>query len=267
MKSATKIIIFIFGCFLFSIVGGVLLNQNNEVGGLLFISGPLLFSILLTYFSHKQKRFSFLKFNFSGNAKWYLISFLLYPIVVTTIIFIGNLNDITVIYFENKHILIQTILTQLLLRFVFAFAEEVGWRGFLETELKTQNYSNNTRHIFVGIVWALWHLPFILATPYTSIPYAIFIPTFILGVIVLSFIYGFLFEKTKSIWAGVLFHGLANTIAWSIIDSKFLLIKNPIVANISPESILGLLFFGGIAILTRRHNFSKHININKEYNG
>lgn len=254
MHIKNRILIFILGCFSFSILGGYLINAKIEAGGLVFIISPFLFSLILNISNRKENRFSFLKFNFKGNIKWYFLSILLYPVALIFIISIGRLIHFTTLNFEKSTLLFHTILIEFIPRMIFAFFEEMGWRGFLELEFKRKGVHAIKRHFYIGIIWALWHLPFIFATAYTTIPYAIFIPTFILGVIILSFIYGYLLQKTNSIWAGVFFHGISNTLAWSIISSKFAVFSNPLLVNISPESVLGLLIFGSIAFIFFKKN-------------
>ena len=46
--------------------------------------------------------------------------------------------------------------------FLAGALEEFGWRGFAQVRLQ-QRYSAVTASIVVGLVWAFWHLPFIVA--------------------------------------------------------------------------------------------------------
>ncbi len=246
MYAKNRILIFIAGCFSFSVLGAFLLSAKIEAGGLVFILGPFLFAMALILSKKQEKKFSFLAFNFNGNSSSYFLSILLYPMALLFFISIGSLLQLTKFNFDKSTLLFNSILLEFFPRMIFAFLEEMGWRGFLESEFKKANIPSIQRHFYIGIVWALWHLPFIFTSNYTTIPYGIFIPTFILGVIFLSFIYGFLLQKTNSIWAGVFFHGISNTLAWAVISSNFAFFSNPILVNISPESILGLLFFGSI---------------------
>ena len=158
----------------------------------------------------------------------------------------------TIFNSNNMGLFAATFLAQLLPRFSFAFFEEMGWRGYLEAEFIKLNLGYFKRHLIVGLVWAVWHLPFILYMSSSNLPYSIFIPMFFTGVVVLAFILGQLLEKTGSIWPGIIFHGMSNTVAWAVLSSKIVVVNNPILFNITPESVLGILLFATIAYLIIR---------------
>ncbi|MDH5656630.1 MAG: CPBP family glutamic-type intramembrane protease, partial [Spirochaetia bacterium] len=87
-----------------------------------------------------------------------------------------------------------------------------------------------------GIVWALWHYPLILSTEYTNIPMQIFLPLFTAGIVISAFVYGQIRKFTQSVWPAVIMHGVANTVAFSIIDNQLFSFDNKILFYISPES-------------------------------
>jgi uncharacterized protein len=57
-----------------------------------------------------------------------------------------------------------------------AVGEELGWRGFLLSELQSK-LSRRTSAIVMGILWSLWHLPafFLPGMPQTLVPPAAFL--------------------------------------------------------------------------------------------
>jgi CAAX protease family protein len=62
--------------------------------------------------------------------------------------------------------------------FTGASGEELGWRGFLLSQLHAK-VSERTSAIFMGVVWALWHLPafFFPGMPQQRMPEAPFLLT------------------------------------------------------------------------------------------
>ena len=124
MNSKNRILIFIAGCFSFSVLGGFLLHAKVEAGGLVFILGPFLFAMALILSRKTESRFSFLQFNFKGNSKNYFLSIVLYPIALLFIIGIGNLLQLTKINFDKSTLLFHSILIEFFSRMIFAFFEE-----------------------------------------------------------------------------------------------------------------------------------------------
>ncbi len=59
--------------------------------------------------------------------------------------------------FKNIYVTITTLLMSCLYLLITAFVEEIAWRGFLLERLSFHKKIYNV--IFVGIVWAVWHMP------------------------------------------------------------------------------------------------------------
>ena len=79
--------------------------------------------------------------------------------------------------------------------------EEIGWRGYALPRLLTR-CSALTSGVALGVVWAVWHLPVVLADPALRVP----VP-FLLQVVPLSILFTWLFVRTQgSVFVAVLFH-------------------------------------------------------------
>lgn len=94
----------------------------------------------------------------------------------------------------------------LVLVFLAPLVEELVFRGFIYTKLRS-NYKAATSIIVSALIFAGFHLE----------P-EIFLPLFILGCII-----GYIYEKSDSLWAPILFHVINNSIAFA---AEFYLISN-----------------------------------------
>jgi membrane protease YdiL (CAAX protease family) len=79
--------------------------------------------------------------------------------------------------------------------------EEIGWRGYALPRLLSR-WSPFTAGAVLGVIWAVWHLPVVLADPGLRVP-----APFLLQVVPLSILFTWLFLRTKgSVLIAVLFH-------------------------------------------------------------
>lgn len=99
--------------------------------------------------------------------------------------------------------------------YFFVIGEEIGWRGFLQPRIRAF-LSLRTTALVVGIAWTAWHIPAIAygCAPYTesSIPLWFGLSTFLVGTVALSYIMGWIWEATGSLWVVVLIHASSNRI-------------------------------------------------------
>lgn len=105
------------------------------------------------------------------------------------------------------------LLIQLPVMFAFSIfaggAEELGWRGILQEQLKGR-MSLSMMGIFIGIIWALWHGPMFLIDAFAHYDYNFFI--YLLTAIVFSQWLTLLVHGTGSVGLAVLMHAGFNTI-------------------------------------------------------
>jgi uncharacterized protein len=242
-----NVVIYIIGVLSLSTIGGIVTASGNEIGGLIFIISPILMMVLLRFLAKDSWDDTGLRLKLKEQWRWYLFSFLAYPIAMAIVIAMGIALGVTQLNGDIRTMLpvfASGLLVQFLPRMIFAMCEEWGWRGYLEPRLTVLNMPDRTRYVFVGFIWAIWHFPFILSTKYTEIPYAIFFPIFVLGVIVASIVYGHVRKASGTLWTAVLMHGTANTIGWSILQNNVITFNNKLLAAIAPESILMIVIWG-----------------------
>jgi len=101
--------------------------------------------------------------------------------------------------------------TWLLWFFNSGLGEEVGWRGFALPKLQ-QNRSALSATLVLGVLWALWHIPFFFyLDDYMKMGFGMY-PLFALGVISGAFIFSWLFNSTGgSALMAIVMHASLNT--------------------------------------------------------
>ncbi|MEM6674762.1 MAG: CPBP family intramembrane glutamic endopeptidase [Planctomycetota bacterium] len=104
---------------------------------------------------------------------------------------------------------------------VLTLGEEVGWRGFFQPELLKRNELFKSV-VFLGVVWALWHAPLILAGfnyPRTPVLGAfVFFPIAAVGI---SAWLAWLTLRSGSIWPAALFHAGVNGVGALVFEMDF----------------------------------------------
>lgn len=92
-----------------------------------------------------------------------------------------------------------------------AFGEELGWRGLLHTALRPMGFWK--ANLLIGLIWGLWHAP-IIATGYNFPDYPLAgTVVMTLGTMALSPLIGFVRERSGSVIAASIFHGVLNASA------------------------------------------------------
>ncbi|MBU2667933.1 CPBP family intramembrane metalloprotease [Actinoplanes bogorensis] len=124
---------------------------------------------------------------------------------------------------------------------VLAFAEEIGWRGYLQPRLRSS--------LAVGAVWIAWHLPYILLTPdYHADGNRVVVLTLFSGsVLAFSVLFGALREQTGSMWPAVLAH-FAHNATFALLASYALETSHPVLVHEYLAGDTGLLVLIGTAV-------------------
>ena len=108
--------------------------------------------------------------------------------------------------FEIDFILGSISTTQFIIILWAFWAEEIGWRGYLEPLLKMYSVHEWIVPCIVGVIWSLWHYHFFLQNS-IEVP----IPLFFISCIIDSYIYSFLMNITDSnIVSAMTYHFMWN---------------------------------------------------------
>jgi len=129
--------------------------------------------------------------------------------------------------------------------FVFAAAEEIGWRGFALPQLiSTMGFLPAV--LFLGVMWAIWHLPlaFTDGNPLHGESFLLFAASVVLE----SFVLAWLWVHTGSVLLTSLFHMAVNV--------PFFLLQPTATTGYRTASTLAVVLiigaFGGSALLVKR---------------
>ncbi|HEU5438936.1 MAG TPA: CPBP family intramembrane glutamic endopeptidase [Ktedonobacterales bacterium] len=92
---------------------------------------------------------------------------------------------------------------------IFTFGEEFGWRGYLLPRLAP--LGGGWAALLTGIIWGLWHAPFIITTSYNFLGHPwLGALAMVLLTTALSFVYAWLRFRSGSVWPSTLAHAAAN---------------------------------------------------------
>lgn len=141
--------------------------------------------------------------------------------------------------------LINLLIQVVILMFTFSLAEEIGMRGYLLPKLLPLG---RTRALALsGLVFATWHMPLILLTPFFPIGNELIsVPLFYATVVAATFVYGYLRLYTGSVWPASLAHAVHNA-AWGVLGA-FTLTSYPVIVNKYLVGDFGLLILVGAVI-------------------
>ena len=96
---------------------------------------------------------------------------------------------------------------------VFAFGEEIGWRGLLQPELE-RRFGVFGGTLRTGLVWALFHLGLLLAGHNDGGAHRVLnaLVLFPAQLVVVSFLYAWVLRRTGSVWPAVCAHAANNSL-------------------------------------------------------
>lgn len=236
--------------------------ENNNILLLLMLTPA--FSVIITRIITKEGvKDLFIKPHFKGNIKWYVMPYLLTPIIayIGAIIYFlilpsqfDMLNSSfaisTNIAKESEYIekLMQVIPLAIIVNpiagIIQCFGEEFAWRAYLLPKLNNK-FKVSTAVIITGVVWGLWHSPIIAMGFNYGTEYPLLgVIAMIIFCLVLGIIQAYLFFKTKSVWAPVLFHAAINGMDLWAPSTFFMSTKaNPFIG----PDLLGTI--GGIGLI------------------
>ncbi len=157
-------------------------------------------------------------------------------------------------------LLLRITLISVVIGYIGALGEELGWRGFLLPKLYDAGVQ---RPLLVNsVIWGLWHLPLILGGGYASSAMPIVsVALFMVTIIFAGAIVGWLRMASGSVWVATMYHAAHNFFmqtAFEIFNQPGAL--SPYLSGESgviPGLMFALVFFVGVKVLRDRATLPK----------
>jgi len=180
--------------------------EDTGLGILIWLLGPMIVSFLIRWRSGEGWKSFGWQPRLKGNGWWYLISFLVYPVIVMIILglgqVVGTINCPPIRPTPGQ--VIPIFLSMLIPQLIQNVFEESGVRGYLTPQLLESGMSPAKAHVITGLIWGFWHLPFFaVITTYTTESLLTVIPRFLVGIVAVSFIFGEIRRRTNSVWPSI----------------------------------------------------------------
>ena len=200
---------------------GTVTSKDGSLGLLIWLVSPFICTIILRTFRGDGLKNTGFSLNFKNNKKFYLISFLIYPVVTLTVLLLGLITQSIKFSSVNIGIAAYTVvlLIQIVSQFIKNIFEESVWRSYLTNQLLKLKLSDLKIYLLVGIIWWIWHLPYILiflseneiknTLPVDRLTF------FLIGTVVVTcwtIMYTEIFRITKSIWPAVIMHTMEDAV-------------------------------------------------------
>ncbi len=247
--------------------GVALSNSSGTTGQAIFILGPALVALGLYYFSRDGAGQLGFTLRFPHRARWFGVAAVLYPAITVVAVGTGlatGLAALTTSASPGRPSYVDAFLAIFAIQVVKNVLEEFIFRGYgTRTAMALGLRGAAMPHLLVGVVWALWHLPLYLMWTsdgdlrlITSLPWLLFLPLLVVGVVATSLVYGELRIQTGSIWPGVLLHTMCNAVATPLIANGHLTFRGhgDVLVSPVPSAIVTMLLFGvtGLFLLRGR---------------
>jgi membrane protease YdiL (CAAX protease family) len=175
------------------------------MGALIWLTGPFVVSLLLRAFAGDGWQDLGIRPAFRGHGLWYTTSILIYPLCATLVVGIGlAAGAVSFSSSASFGMFSQAFALLLVPQLLTNIPEEFGFRGYLAPKLYALPLHIFVAHVLVGLIWGLWHVPFLSAiTAYTTESLASLLPRFLLGTVAASIVYGEIRLLTNSVWPAV----------------------------------------------------------------
>ncbi|GIZ16527.1 CPBP family intramembrane glutamic endopeptidase [Capnocytophaga catalasegens] len=234
-------------------------SNLESLGALIFIATPLLCMLLLRSFGGDGWKDLPLRPNFKQNARWYLFSVAVYPVVIGITLFVGKLLGWADVGKFSFIAYLPILATAFLPEFIKNIFEESVWRGYLTLKMEQLTKNEWLIYLVVALVWQIWHLPYYLILlddvyvakffPYGDVLFVI-IGFFVIGI--WTIMYTEIFFLSRSLWLVILMHTMEDALN-PLISEGFVKIPTEYNWLISPSfGLIPLMIYLAIGLYLRR---------------
>ena len=235
---------FLMTFILMALEGSIFVSNSffNQIIYVAFLS-PIVAAIIIIYryYSNNEKSDYFLSIiDFRRIPLKVFLFILLFPVFIRWLASVmAGQFVISVIQFDFSPQM--SLNYAIMLLFFGPIPEELGWRGVALPALKAR-YGFQKAVLFLGFMWAIWHLPLFFFRETFQYQLGLFTPlfwSFMAGVFFTSIILGAIFNETKqSIFAVILFHYLDN-----LTGEAFLVSANAEILSNIIRAIIAIVIF------------------------
>lgn len=221
-------IIFIVAMIAFGWIGWLIDGMpttatETGLGMLLWILSPLIVSFLLRGFAKDGWSSLGWRPAFKGNGFVYTVSILFYPVALMVVLGLGQLfgavNCPPVKPTPDQAIML--FLPMIIPQLIINVFEESGFRGYLTPKFLDRGMGRLTAHLAVGLVWGLWHLPYLrVILPYSGEGLITLVPRFLLGTMAVSIVYGELRRQGGSLWPAIVMQTVGGATIGTVLALK-----------------------------------------------
>ncbi|MEL7208635.1 MAG: CPBP family intramembrane glutamic endopeptidase [Actinomycetota bacterium] len=226
-------------------------NGAAGPGQLLWLFLPIGTAMLLRWRGGDGFGDAGLRPHYRQNSRWYDLSSALYPITMLTAIGGGIAVGHWELYDDWAPLRFAAVAAFALIPFTFAaIAEEFGWRGYLTPRLEAAGVGRLANHVLVGVVWGVWHLPYLAeAWDYSTESLWTLAPRVVLGTTVIAVVYGEIRLRTGTVWPAVVMHASSNAVAGALINTDNVLLQNEAAPWLFAPGVDGVVVIAISAVL------------------
>ena len=161
---------------------GLAVNPTNQILAFVLSTGAMmlpLLAVVITQLIFKEPVLKGLDISFNIN-RWWVIGWLLMPILAMAVLGVTLLmpgaelapdSEMMQVVLQSMPegfgiwglvaiTMVSGLFSGVSINAVFAFGEEIGWRGYLMKLLKGRKFLSVA--LLIGIIWGFWHAPLIL---------------------------------------------------------------------------------------------------------
>lgn len=226
---------------------------NPGIGQAIWLITPLILMLIFRYVTKEKSKLG-LGLNLKASYQWYIFSLLFFPVLTIVLVALGQgIGSLSLIKPYTYSAIFTAVLVAIPGNFIKNIFEEFVWRGYLTPSLYKAGFSRFQNHLLVGIVWAVWHLPYLDAFTkvYHDLDWYIYAPLFFVGVTVTALIYGEVRLRSGTIWTTVILHTMANAAVNTLFFGNFLCLEYASAWFLAPtvDNIFYILFVGITALI------------------
>ncbi|EON78256.1 hypothetical protein ADIS_1119 [Lunatimonas lonarensis] len=233
---------------------------EETLGMAVWLITPLLLVVVLRTFFGDGWKDAGLRPRLVSQWKWYLVAFLVFPVVTLLSLAVGALTGWVDFSPFDAGAYFSTFAMLLGINLLKNVFEESVWRGYLTAKLIGLKIGDGGIYLLAGMVWGLWHLPYYLEflpeeAMYTVLPVqkGWFAAIAVVNMLVWTVLFTELFRLTESVWSVVLLHAVEDAVINHLVIDGFVVLQSGTEILLSPIcGILPTLLYLSIGLWLRR---------------